>query len=1362
MMESVTKFKMEKFDGKGDFGMWKFKMLMQLELQGLGKVLEDESAEESSSEKDDSDSKLKAKEELDPKAKEKDTRVRNLICSSLTNIVLRKVMKEQTAKGVWKALEADYQTKTLPNRIYLKQSFASFKMSEQKSIEENLDGFLKLVDDLASLNILVSDEDQAIQVLSSLPPQYDSLVHTLKYGNSKETLTLKEVTTSAYSKEAELREKGLVGKTSSAAEGLFATRGNNERRQGGKEGRGRSKSRDTKFRKNSRSQTPAKAKECWVCGSEGHFKRDCPERKDGNKQQNANVAQRQEPMILTASVHDTRDQWVLDSGCTFHITPDKDALFDFEEVDGGKVLMGNNTYSEVTGIGKLKIINPDKTEVILTNVRYMPSMGRNLISFGQLEKSGCSYEGSGFNVTFSRKGKRVISGTYREGLYFLNGSVQKGTAAIARPEIDTTRRWHSRLGHMGLKCMNELVKGGYLDGKEVHTLDFCEECVLGKAQKQSFQEGKHTSKKPLEYIHSDLWGSPSVEESLAGSRYFITFIDDYSRKVWISFLRSKDEAFQSFKEWKLLVENQTGKRVKCLRTDNGLEFCNKAFDELCKNSGIKRHKTCAYTPQQNGVAERMNRTIMNKVRSMLAETGFGKQFWAETASTAVYLINHSPTSALSFKIPEEVWSGRKVTLNHLRRFGCEAFVHTVQDKVSPRATKGYFLGYPQGVKGYRVWMPEEGKCTISRNVVFHEDKVFKDKVEKGNSETKQNKKGKQVSFRFDKTSEDTESGGVFPETGTEASRSEVTESENSDVEPDEQEEAWSDQPETSTESLSDYVLARDRAKRVIKKPSMYEEGSDYVVAYALLCAQDVEIEEPKTVAEARRSKYWKHWRLAMKEEIDSLAKNSTWLIVEKPRKKKIVGCKWIFKYKEGIPGVEPPRFKARLVAKGFTQIEGVDYNEIFSPVVKHVSIRLLLSVVVNFDMELEQLDVKTAFLHGTLDEEIYMNQPEGFIEKENESKVCLLKRSLYGLKQSPRQWNQRFDEFMKRQGYSQSVHDPCVYFKGKTLDEKVFLLLYVDDMLVASKDMRKIQRLKESLKSEFEMKDLGKATRILGMDILRDRKKGLLKLSQGKYLRQVLKNFNMEGAKPVVTPVSSQHKLRRLTEAEIKEEASYMDKIPYASAVGSLMYAMIGSRPDLGFAICLISRYMSQPGRTHWDAVRWVFKYLTGALDMCLTFTKQEMFDIVGYSDSDYNSDLDRRRSVSAYIFQVGGNTVSWRATLQSVVALSTTEAEYMALTEAAKEGKWLMMLCGELGFEFKSYTLYCDAQSAICLAKNAVHHGRTKHMDTKYHFIRDKVQEGSVNLLKVHTTLNAADFLTKCLPGPAFQKGLELAKILA
>ena len=277
----------------------------------------------------------------------------------------------------------------------------------------------------------------------------------------------------------------------------------------------------------------------------------------------------------------------MDSGCTFHITPDRDALFDFKEIDGGKILMGNNTFSEVKGMGKLKIIKSEGTTVILSEVRYMPTMSRNLISYGQLEKSGCKYEGEDFIVTFYKNGKKVISGKYQDGLYYLQGSVVKGEAYVVRADVNLTNRWHSRLGHMSLKNMNLLVKGGYLDSKEVHTLDFCEECVFGKSHKQSFLVGKHTTKGILEYIHSDLWGSVSNEPTLSGYISFLTFIDDYSRKVWIGFLRSKDEVFENFSEWKVLVENQTKKKIKCLRTDNELEFCNNLMDKLCQDSGTK-------------------------------------------------------------------------------------------------------------------------------------------------------------------------------------------------------------------------------------------------------------------------------------------------------------------------------------------------------------------------------------------------------------------------------------------------------------------------------------------------------------------------------------------------------------------------------------------------------------------------------------------------------------------------------------------------------------------------------------------------------------------------------------------------------
>lgn len=267
--------------------------------------------------------------------------------------------------------------------------------------------------------------------------------------------------------------------------------------------------------------------------------------------------------------------------------------------------------------------------------------------------------------------------------------------------------------------------------------------------------------------------------------------------------------------------------------------------------------------------------------------------------------------------------------------------------------------------------------------------------------------------------------------------------------------------------------------------------------------------------------------------------------------------------------------------------------------------------------------MKTAFLHGVLKERVYMEQPEGYVKKGEEDKVCLLRKSLYGLKQSPREWNYRFHTFMIKQGYLRSEYDPCVYLKGSRVEDMVYLLLYVDDMLIASKQMETIQRLKDQLSSEFEMKDLGAARRILGMDILRNRATGTLVLSQSDYLAKVLKTFGMDDCKAVSTPLGSQFKLQATPKGLELEEAREMEDIPYSSAVGSLMYAMVGSRPDLAYAVGLVCRYMSKPARSHWLAVKWIMRYIKGALKVNLTFKRGEDFKIRGYYDSDYASDLD-------------------------------------------------------------------------------------------------------------------------------------------
>uniref|UniRef100_A0A5B7BYT4 Reverse transcriptase Ty1/copia-type domain-containing protein n=1 Tax=Davidia involucrata TaxID=16924 RepID=A0A5B7BYT4_DAVIN len=502
----------------------------------------------------------------------------------------------------------------------------------------------------------------------------------------------------------------------------------------------------------------------------------------------------------------------------------------------------------------------------------------------------------------------------------------------------------------------------------------------------------------------------------------------------------------------------------------------------------------------------------------------------------------------------------------------------------------------------------------------------------------------------------------------------------------------------------------------------------------------------------------------MNEEMGSLHKNQTWELVQLPKGKKVIGCKWVYAKKEGNPGKNNIRFKARLVAKGYAQKEGIDYNEVFSPVVKHSSIRLLLALVAQYDLELAQLDVKTAFLHGDLDEEIYMAQPDGFKVTGKENWTCKLNKSLYGLKQSPRQWYKRFDRFMLDQKYIRSQFDHYVYFRKLRDGSFIYLLLYVDDMLIASKSKVEIDRLKVQLNSEFDMKDLGEAKKILGMEIKRDRVKGTVFLTQTQYLKNVLQRFGMDGtAKSVNTPLAAHFKLSALMSPRTEEERKHMTQIPYANAVGALMYAMVCTRPDISHAVSMVSRYMHNPGKGHWQAVKWILRYIQGTVDVGLKFQKDDSTGqhVIGYVDSDYAGDLDKRRSTTGYVFTLAGGPVSWRSTLQSTVALSTTEAEYMAVTEAFKEAIWLQGLIEDLGIVQEHIEVYCASQSAICLAKNQVHHARTKHIDVRFHFILEIVDEGDILLQKIGTADNPADMLTKVVTGIKFKHCLDLINII-
>ena len=457
--------------------------------------------------------------------------------------------------------------------------------------------------------------------------------------------------------------------------------------------------------------------------------------------------------------------------------------------------------------------------------------------------------------------------------------------------------------------------------------------------------------------------------------------------------------------------------------------------------------------------------------------------------------------------------------------------------------------------------------------------------------------------------------------------------------------------------------------------------------------------EPENFQEVQTHADKVSWIKAMQEEMHSLLKNDTYELVELPKGRKALRNKWVFKLKKDNDG-KLLKYKARLVVKGFRQKKGIDFDEIFSPVVKMSSIRVVLSLTASLDLELEQLDVKTAFLHGDLNEEIYMSQPEGFEVKGKEHMVCKLKKSLYGLKQAPRQWYKKFDSFMVSHEYKRTDAYHCVYFRKFTDGNFIILLLYVDDMLIAGNDSKLIGKLKERLFKSFDMKDLGPAKQMLCMRITRDRKAKKLWLSQEKYVERVLERFNMKDAKSVSTPLANHFKLSRSLCPTTTDEKEKMASIPYSSAVGSLMYCMVCTRPDIAHVVSTVSRFLSNPGKEHWEAVKWIFKYLRGTSKLCLSFGGSKPV-LEGFTDADMAGDLDGRKSTSGFLFTFAGGAVSWQSKLQKCVALSTTEAEYIAATEAAKEMLWMKRFVQELGLMQDEYVVFCDSQSAMDLSKN-------------------------------------------------------------
>ena len=522
-------------------------------------------------------------------------------------------------------------------------------------------------------------------------------------------------------------------------------------------------------------------------------------------------------------------------------------------------------------------------------------------------------------------------------------------------------------------------------------------------------------------------------------------------------------------------------------------------------------------------------------------------------------------------------------------------------------------------------------------------------------------------------------------------------------------------------------------------------------------------DDPRSVEEAFAGAESREWSEAIDAEIKQLERLGTWELVLAPAGANIINSGFVLTRKRDASG-KISSYKARFVGKGYSQVYGVDYYETFAPSVKMSSQRLLLSYSAREDWELHQIDVKGAYLNAKLDETIYIKPPHGYLKPGDEGKVCRLLKGLYGIKQAGRQWYLELSTTFAKLGLLRSHADHSVFYRHG--NNSIIIAVSTDDMILAAKSLRTIEKLKDDLRQRYKISDLGELHWLLGVEVKRDRKNRLIHLSQRAYIETVLKEFNLSDSTTLSIPAEPGTILGPHQSPKTATEFKEMEDIPYARGVGKLMYYYVATGPQIGYIIRILTQFMSNPGRAHWEALKRVMRYMKGVKDMWLTLGSSDE-GLEGFTDSDFGSQADRH-SISGYAFRFHGGAISWSSKRQSLIALSTTEAEYIAGTHAAKEAIWLRLLISEILSPTSLPTpIFCDNNGAISLAKdNTTFHPRTKHIDIRYHYIREKVQNRDITVIRVGTSENIADIFTKALPRLKFEGlchllGIGLLKVI-
>ncbi|KAL9429389.1 hypothetical protein AB3S75_031241 [Citrus x aurantiifolia] len=1259
-----------------------------------------------------------AQQKMTDELKLKDLKVKNYLFQAIDRTILDTILKKDTAKEIWDAMKKKFEGNARVKKSQLQALRREFETLEMKSGEEVIEYFSRVMIVANKMRVYGEDmQDVKIveKILRTLTEKFNYIVCSIEESKDIDSLSVDELQSSLIVHEQKFRRTSSEEQVLKVAFEEGRGRGERGRGQGASRGRGRGRGRQTYNKANV---------ECYNCHKLGHYQFECP---SWDKEANCAELDEEEMLLMTYVEKNgarREDVWFFDSGCSNHMSGDKSLFCDFDESFKHTVKLGNNTRMEVTGRGNVRLKVKGTTHVV-SEVYYVPELRNNLLSIGQLQERGLAIviQHGKLKMYHPEKGLIVTTDMTTNRMFMMIASflpqraITQTSSCLYTRTQDMAHLWHCRYGHLSYKGLRTLQYKKMVEG--IPHFDapsrVCEGCLTGKQNRDTIpRKSNWRATEKLQLIHADLCG-PIYPISNSKKRYLLCFIDDFSRKAWIYFLVEKSEALNLFKHFKNHVEKEVGGYIKCLRTDRGGEFTSFEFNEFCSQHGIKRQLTAAYTPQQNGVAERKNRTVMNMVRCMLYEKKLPKTFWPEAVNWAFYVLNRCPTLAVMNQTPEEAWSGRKPSVEHFRIFGCVAHVHVPEakrKKLDARSITCVLLGVSEESKAYRLYDPVAKKIIISRDVVFEENK----------------------SWNWDKSYE--EQMVVDLNCGNEEDN-EITDAENKAVVSEEEEEVI--EPGSSSQNgenerrnrrppvwMKDYVIGKRRS----------EEKEDANVNLVLFTSAD-----PMHFEEAVKHD---KWRMAMDMEIKAIEKNNTWELTNLPTGAKKIGLKWVYKTKLKENG-ELDKFKARLVAKGYVQQQGIDYTEVFAPVARMDTVRMIVALAAQKGWNVYQLDVKSAFLHGELKEEVYVEQPKGYELEKYPQKVYKLKKALYGLKQAPRAWFNRIEAHFVSQGFEKCYSEQTLFIKTKEGGKILIVSLYVDDLIFTGNDEIMFAEFKSSMLKEFDMTDLGRMRYFLGIEVLQT-SDGIY-MYQRKYALEVLRKFKMENCNLVYNPIVPGCRLFK------DENGVQVDETLYKQMVGCLMY-LTATRPDLMYAVSLVSRYMSKPTELHILAVKRIMRYLKGTTELGVFYKKGGNEGLVGYTDSNYAGDLNDRKSTSGYVFMLGSGAVAWSSKKQPIVTLSTTEAEFVAGAACASQAIWMKRIFEKLSLEeSKCTTIYCDNSSTIQLSKNPVLHGRSKHIDVRFHFLRDLTRDGVVELVYCGTKDQLADVMTKPLTVDVFQK---------